>query len=318
MLAFYLIHTYRIIMSVIASHFLEIADHTPETLSQLLKLAVQLKTEWASGGNKPLLAGKVLGMIFQKPSLRTRVSFEVGMIHLGGQALYLSPAEIGLGQRESIPDVARVLSGYVQGIMARVFDPNHLIALSQWATVPVINGLSDKSHPCQALADMLTLYEHFGELKGLRLAYVGDSNNVAYSLAEASAKLGLEFVVASPNGYQFGPTDSDYLRGLGGKISFSSDAAEAVASADAIYTDTWTSMGQEAETAKRRLAFPPFQVNEALLAKAPRHAKVLHCLPAHRGEEITDAVADGPQSLLFEQAANRLHAQKAILATLLR
>jgi ornithine carbamoyltransferase len=305
-------------MSVMASHFLEIADHTPETLTQLLNLAVQLKTEWASGGNKPLLAGKVLGMIFQKPSLRTRVSFEVGMIHLGGQALYLSPAEIGLGQRESIPDVARVLSGYVQGIMARVFDPEHLIALSQWATVPVINGLSDKSHPCQALADMLTLYEHFSALKGLRLAYVGDSNNVTYSLAEASAKLGLEFVVASPNGYQFSPTDSDYLRGLGGKISFTSDAAEAVANADAIYTDTWTSMGQEAETAKRRLAFPPFQVNEALLAKAPRHARVLHCLPAHRGEEITDAVADGPQSLLFEQAANRLHAQKAILATLLR
>jgi ornithine carbamoyltransferase len=298
-------------------HFLDIADWPSDELDDLLRLAVTLKKEWAEGGNRPILAGKVLAMVFQKPSLRTRVSFDVAMLHLGGHALYLSPAEIGLGKRESVADVARVLSGYVQAIMARVFDPEHITLLAQWASVPVINGLSDRSHPCQVLADMLTLYEHFGGLQGLKLAYVGDSNNVTFSLAEAAAKFKLEMRIASPPGYQFDAGQRAHLEGLGAALSVTDDPYQAVTGADVIYTDTWTSMGQEEEAAKRREAFPPYQVNEALLGAAASHAVVLHCLPAHRGEEITDAVADGPQSLLFPQAANRLHAQKAILARLM-
>lgn len=298
-------------------HFLNIADWSSTDLEHLLKLAVSLKLEWQSGGNRPVLAGKVLGMVFQKPSLRTRVSFDVAMLHLGGHALYLSPAEIGLGQRESVPDVARVLSGYVQAIMARVFDPAHLDQLAAWGSVPVINGLSDRSHPCQAMADMLTVYEHFGHLKGLKLAYVGDSNNVTRSLAEAAARFGLRMSVGSPAGYQLDSETVAHVTGLGLVLDLTDDPARAVDGADVVYTDTWTSMGQEAEAERRRAVFPPFQVNADLLRKAAPHAVVLHCLPAHRGEEITDEVADGPQSLLFEQAENRLHAQKAILVRLM-
>jgi ornithine carbamoyltransferase len=278
---------------------------------------VQLKLEWQSGGNRPVLGGKVLGMVFQKPSLRTRVSFDVGMNHLGGHAVYLSPAEIGLGQRESIADIARVLSGYVQGIMARVFDPAHLTELVKWSSVPVINGLSDQSHPCQAMADMLTIYEHYGHLRGLKLAFIGDSNNVTRSLAEASARLGMAISVASPADYQFDAGTVDYLQNLGTDLTITDDPVEAVEDADVVYTDTWTSMGQEKETEERRKVFPPYQVNEALLSKAPQHAVVMHDLPAHRGEEITDEVADGPRSLIFQQAENRLHAQKAILVRLM-
>ncbi len=298
-------------------HFLEIADWSTSDLEQLLRLAIQLKLEWQSGGNRPALGGKVLGMIFQKPSLRTRVSFDVAMLHLGGHALYLSPAEIGLGQRESIADVARVLSGYTQGIMARVFDPAHITELAKWSAVPVINGLSDHSHPCQAMADMLTIYEHFGHLRGLKLAYVGDSNNVTRSLAEASARLGVKMSVASPAGYQLDRTTVDSVKAMGLALELTDDPAAAVAGADVVYTDTWTSMGQEQEAEKRRKVFPPYQVNDSLVRKAESHAVVLHCLPAHRGEEITDDVADGPQSLLFPQAENRLHAQKAILVRLM-
>jgi ornithine carbamoyltransferase len=298
-------------------HFLDIADWSSTDLEHLLKLAVSLKMEWQSGGNRPVLAGKVLGMVFQKPSLRTRVSFDVAMLHLGGHALYLSPAEIGLGQRESVPDVARVLSGYVQAVMARVFDPAHLDQLVAWGSVPVINGLSDRSHPCQAMADMLTIYEHFGHLKGLKLAYVGDSNNVTRSLAEAAARFGLRMSVGSPAGYQLDSETVAHVTGLGLTLDLTDDPVRAVDGADVVYTDTWTSMGQEAEAERRRAVFPPFQVNADLLRKAAPHAVVLHCLPAHRGEEITDEVADGPQSLLFEQAENRLHAQKAILVRLM-
>jgi ornithine carbamoyltransferase len=298
-------------------HFINIADYSTAELEYLIRLAVQLKLDWQAGGNRPVLGGKVLGMIFEKPSLRTRVSFDVAMLHLGGHALYLSPAEIGLGKRESIPDVARVLSGYVQGVMARVFSAHHLAELAKSSRVPVINGLSDRSHPCQALADMLTIYEHFGQLRGLKLAYVGDSNNVTFSLAEAAARLGLKMTVASPDGYRIDTETLAYLRGLGLELEMGSDPRAAVGGADVIYTDTWTSMGQEAEAEQRRQVFPPFQVNETLLRRAPGHAIVMHCLPAHRGEEITDPVADGPQSLLFPQAANRLHAQKAILVHLM-
>lgn len=298
-------------------HFLEIAEWSAPELEALLNLAVHLKLEWQSGGNRPVLGGKILAMVFQKPSLRTRVSFQVAMKHLGGDAIYLSPDEIGLGKRESIPDVARVLSGYVQGIMARVFAPEHLTELAAWANVPVINGLSDASHPCQAFADMLTLFEHFGTLRGLKIAYVGDSNNVTHSLGEAAARYGASLRVASPQGYQMSAAAADHLRRMGLALSLTDDPKAAVEGVDCIYTDTWTSMGQEAEAEARRRVFPPYQVNANLLRLAAKHAVVLHCLPAHRGEEITDEVADGAQSLIFQQAANRLHAQKAILARLM-
>jgi ornithine carbamoyltransferase len=294
-------------------HFLDIADWSSTELEYLIKLAVQLKLEWQSGGNRPVLGGKVLAMVFQKPSLRTRVSFDTAMLHLGGHALYLSPAEIALGQRESVPDVARVLSGMTQGIMARVFDHAHVTDLARWGSVPVVNGLSDRSHPCQGMADMLTLYEHFGHLRGLKLAYVGDSNNVTRSLAEASARFGLKMSVASPAGYQLDRETVEAVARLGLDLVLTDKPALAVDGADVIYTDTWTSMGQETEAEKRRAVFPPYQVNAELVRKAAPHAVILHCLPAHRGEEITDEVADGPQSLIFEQSANRLHAQKAIL-----
>ncbi|NJL94730.1 MAG: ornithine carbamoyltransferase [Anaerolineae bacterium] len=303
-------------------HFLSLADFSADQLNELLEMALFLKREHRSGGNRPVLAGKVLGMLFMKPSLRTRVSFEVGMLHLGGQALYLGPEEVGLGRRESIPDVARVLGGYVHGIMARVFEHDHLHQLAQWSPVPVINGLSDANHPCQAMADALTLLEHFGSLRGRSMAYVGDGNNVARSLLFLAARLGLDFRLACPPGYQLDAATlaqaAPLAEGSGAKITSGEDVQALVGGAEVVYTDTWTSMGQEAEAAERRRVFPPFQVNDALLKHAAPNAVVLHCLPAHRGEEITDAVADGPHSRIFQQAHNRLHAQKAILARLLR
>ncbi|GAB4569715.1 MAG: ornithine carbamoyltransferase [Anaerolineae bacterium] len=302
-------------------HYLDITEWSKQDFQELLDLAVFLKREWKSGGNRPVLAGKVLGMVFQKPSLRTRVSFEVGMKHLGGDALYLSPAEIGLGKRESIADVARVLSGYVQAIMARVFDHEHVLELAKWATVPVINGLSDYNHPCQALADMLTIYEHYGKLEGLKVTFIGDGNNVATSLLFASALLGVNFAIASPPGYALRQDVLDkaapFARENNCSIETFEDPLAAVVDADIIYTDTWTSMGQEDEAEVRRQKFGRYQVNTDLLAKVGRKAMVMHCLPAHRGEEITDEVADGDQSLLFPQAENRMHAQKALLVTLM-
>lgn len=297
-------------------HFLDLGDVTNDQFWGLLRLARRLKEERAADGrNAPLLAGKALAMIFQKPSLRTRVSFEMGMQHLGGHALYLSPDEVGLGKRESAPDVARVLSGYVDGIMARVFAHRLVEELAEWGSVPVINGLSDLSHPCQALADMLTLWEVYGQLQGLTLAYVGDgANNVAFSLLQAAGKVGMAVHIVSPTGYQPDPaqvmsTDADVTV---------TDDLDGVIGADVLYTDVWISMGQEDERAARLAAFPSYQVNEQLLAHTRnRDVKVMHCLPAHRGEEITDAVADSSQSIVFAQAHNRLHAQKAVLAHLL-
>lgn len=301
-------------------HLLSILDLTPDELSGLLAHASRLKAEWKRGGNRPILAGKILGMIFQKPSLRTRVSFDVGMQQLGGTALYLSPAEISLGQRESIPDVARVLGRYVQGIMARVFDHAHIQELAAYSPVPVINGLSDYTHPCQTLADLLTLQEHFGDLRGLTLAYVGDSNNVTRSLLFGGVKLGMHIRIGSPAGYTLDAETLDKAEEFavhGATVTVTEDPTFAVTGAQVVYTDTWTSMGQEAEAEIRRGIFPPYQVNADLLSQADKKAVVLHCLPAHRGEEITDEIADGPQSLIFDQAENRLHAQKAILAWLL-
>jgi ornithine carbamoyltransferase len=265
--------------------------------------------------------GKTLGMIFQKPSLRTRVSFEVGMLHLGGEALYLSPNEIQLGERESVEDVGRVLSRYVDCIMARVFAHKHVETLAAHSRVPVINGLSDYSHPCQGLADLFTILEKKGVLRGLKLAWVGDGNNVLASLLFGAAKVGMDVSAATPPGYEppvrvvekaFG-----FAEESGSQIEIGNDPNEAVESADVVYTDVWTSMGQEAEKEQRRKDFGAYQINEELVSRADPEAIVMHCLPAHRGEEITDAVADGSMSALFDQAENRLHAQKGLLAVLI-
>jgi ornithine carbamoyltransferase len=300
-------------------HFLNLLDWSSENLMQLIEHAVHLKREYKTGGNRQTLQGKNMALLFQKPSLRTRVSFELAMQHMGGYAFYLGPQEVGLGKRESIADVARVLGSYVHLIMARVFDHEHITELAKWSPVPVINGLSDYNHPCQAMADVLTVYEEFGRLEGLRMAYLGDSNNVTRSLLFAAARFGFQLIVSSPEDYRL---DDDSIKKTQeasdeGVVRQVENPAIAVRDADVIYTDTWTSMGQEAEADERRDIFPPFQVNTELLSKAPAHAIVMHCLPAHRGEEITDEVADGKQSRLFQQAENRLHAQKAIIVRLL-
>ncbi|GAB1421642.1 ornithine carbamoyltransferase [Anaerolineales bacterium] len=302
-------------------HFLQLYDWSADDLWHMLQMAVHLKMEWQSGGNRPILKNKILGMVFQKPSLRTRVSFEVAMQHLGGSALMLGPQEIGLGKRESIADVSRVLSGYVQCIMARVFDHQHVLDLAEYSRVPVINGLSDSTHPCQAMADMLTIYEKFGQLEGLKLTFVGDGNNVAASLAYACAHFGMEFVLAAPDAYRLPDEVVQRANKIGEdrsvEIQQTSSVEEAVEDSDIIYTDTWVSMGQEDEVAARLKEFQPYQVNAGVVQLASPDAIVMHCLPAHRGEEITDDVADGVHSAIFQQAENRLHAQKAILVKLL-
>lgn len=303
------------------THYLDVESVTPEQFWGLLHLAKELKeSRTRLGQNVPILAGKSLALLFQKPSLRTRVSFEMGMQHLGGYAFYISPQEVGLGTRESAPDVARVLSGYADGIMARVFDHQHILDLAEWGTVPVINGLSDFSHPCQALTDVFTIWEHLGwgskeSLNGLCVAYVGDgSNNVATSLIQAAGKVGMSIRVVAPKGYQ---PDAALVDQTDADITVTDDL-DGVIGANVLYTDVWTSMGQEAETAERLKVFPPYQLNQQLVAHTRNpDVMVLHCLPAHRGEEITDEVADGSHSLLFPQAHNRLHAQKALLAHLM-
>jgi ornithine carbamoyltransferase len=302
-------------------HFLDIADFTSEEIQGLLTLATKLKAEQKKGESRPLLKGKVLAMVFQKPSLRTRVSFDMAMRDLSGDALYLSPSEIGLGKRESIADVSRVLSGYVHIVMARVFSHQHILELAKWSSIPVINGLSDYNHPCQAMADALTIFEEFGSLKGLNISYIGDGNNVAVSLMKVVTKLGANFRIANPEDYDMPEGDiklgKEIARENGGSVSLLREPQAAAEGADVIYTDTWTSMGQEEEARKREQVFPPYQVNQALLGLANPKAIVMHCLPAHRGQEITDEVADGPQSRLFPQAENRMHAQKAVLVDLL-
>ncbi|MHB0875260.1 MAG: ornithine carbamoyltransferase [Anaerolineae bacterium] len=301
---------------------LTLADLPAEEVFHILEVARDLREEWRRGGNRPILAGKILGMLFQKPSLRTRVSFECGMQHLGGTALYLSPQEVQLGQRESVPDVARVLSRYVDCIMARVFSHSDVEELARYSRVPVINGLSDKYHPCQALADYLTIWDRLGRLRGVNLLFVGDGNNVAHSLLVGGGKLGVNVTVACPPGYEPAADVMALARRFaadsGTVVRVVNDPRDAVAEADVIYTDVWASMGQEAEAAQRRQVFAAYQVNAALVAQARPGAIVMHDLPAHRGEEITDAVMDGPQSAVFDQAENRMHAQKAVLALLLQ
>jgi ornithine carbamoyltransferase len=303
-------------------HFLSLTDLTPDELQGLLNLALELKEEWKNGGNRPVLKGKTLGLVFQKPSLRTRVSFEMGMIHLGGQALYLSPSEIQLGKRESVPDVARVLSRYVDGIMARVFGHADIIALAEYSRVPIINGLSDYNHPCQGMADFLTIGEHKGwDLEGRKLVFAGDGNNVATSLLFGATLLGMDFTITGPRGYELPPgvwaLGKQLAAASGSQLLATYDPHEAVAGADVIYTDAWASMGQESEAEERVRIFAPYQVNKTLVAEAKPDVIAMHCLPAHRGQEITDAICDGPHSVLWDQAENRMHAQKAILVQLL-
>jgi len=281
-----------------------------------LRLKRQLKEH---GRNDPILAGKTLAMIFEKPSLRTRVSFAVGMTQLGGSGLVLRQEEVGLDTREPLPDVARVLSSMCDGIMARTFEHAKIEGLAKWATVPVINGLTDFSHPCQAMADLMTLEEHFGNLEGRTLAFIGDGNNVARSLAVACQRFEIKFVLAAPHGYEFSADELARLRqqAPGIDLRLTTDPIDAVRNADTVVTDTWVSMGQEAEKAKRVKDFAGFQLDEKLLSAAPEHAVVLHCLPAYRGYEISEGVMEGPRSLVFPEAENRLHFQKGLLAVLL-
>ena len=305
---------------IMKKDFITVADYSSEELQEMLDLAVKLKTELKSGGNEPILKSKVLGMIFQKPSLRTRVSFDMAMRQLGGDALYLSRNEIGLGKREAIGDIARVMSGYVDAMMARVFEHAHVVELARWSSIPVINGLSDYNHPCQAMADALTIQEEFGSLKGLNVVFVGDGNNVATSLRHICAKLGANFSIASPEGYDLKPEvvalGKQIAAQKGCRVNTLRDPHQAVKDAHVIYTDTWTSMGQEEETKQREKVFPPYQVNAKLVSEARSGVIVLHCLPAHHGQELTDEVADGPHSRIFPQAHNRMHAQKAVLVRL--
>jgi ornithine carbamoyltransferase len=296
--------------------FLSLADFTRAELEEILHLAARLKRDLKDGKQPPLLAGRSLAMIFEKPSLRTRVTFEIGMSQLGGTPVYLTPKDIQLGERESVADIARNLERWVDLIMARTFAHATLIELARHAGVPVINGLSDLLHPCQVLADCFTLIEHRGRLDGLRLVFVGDANNVANSWINAAAKLNFELILASPPGYEPDTATLQAARAAGGRITAVHDAAAAAEGAEVLYTDVWASMGQEHEAEKRRRDFAAYQINADLLRRAGSRAVVMHCLPAHRGEEITDDVIDGPQSIVFDQAENRLHTQKAIMVWL--
>lgn len=303
-------------------HLLAIRDLSRERVKEILSRAVMIKTKTKHREAYAPLKGAVMGMIFQKPSTRTRVSFEVGMHHLGGTAIYMSPQEVQMGTRESADDVSRVLSRYVDIIMARVFDHNDVVRLARSAGVPVINGLSDVEHPCQALGDFLTIREHKGERTDVKVVYVGDGNNVAVSLAYTGAELGYPMVFSSPAGYELPSAVVEECRAecaeTGGSITLIQNPVEAVAGADVVYTDVWASMGQESEREERLKVFKNYQVNEDLLSRAAKGVIALHCLPAHRGEEISDGVMDGPHSAVFDQAENRLHIQKAIIDLLLK
>ena len=297
---------------------ISIADLSREEIDELFTLALRFKNDRKKNWPHPLLAGRTLAMIFEKPSLRTRVTFEAGMVQLGGYAVYLSPPDIGLGTRESPADVAQNLSRWVDLIMARTFSHTMVLELARHATIPVINGLSDLLHPCQVLADCMTLLEHRGRLDGLKVAFVGDGNNVVNSWLNAASRLPLAFALACPQGYEPNADVLARVRREGAQVTITNAVEEAVRDADAVYTDVWTSMGQEKESALRREAFRDYQVNASVMALAKKDALVMHCLPAHRDEEITAEVIDGPQSVVLDQAENRLHIQKAIMVWLLR
>jgi len=295
------------------NHFLSIRDLDRKHVIDIFKLTAELKARLKAGQRVTPLAGRTLALIFEKPSLRTRVTFEVGMVQLGGAAVYLSTQDIGPGKRESVPDIARNLSRWVDGIAARVFAHATLEELARHATIPVINALSDLEHPCQAMADVYTLWERGIELNGLELAWIGDGNNVLNSLLFLCALTGIKVRAACPPGYEPAPAVLEATRALGGRVRVTTDAREAAEGAQVLYTDVWISMGQEAEREKRLEAFQRYQLSERLLSFAAPGALVMHCLPAHRGEEITDAVLDGPQSIVLDQAENRLHVQKGLV-----
>jgi len=292
--------------------FLSLMDYTSEDLMFYLKTAIKIKSD--IDNNRSVLKDKNLAMIFQKPSLRTRMSFQVGMNQLGGHAQFISPDEISLGKREAVKDVARVLSRYVDGIMARVFSHDDIVELAKYSDKPVVNGLSDLLHPCQGMADYLTILERFGHLDGLRLCYVGDGNNVCNTLIVGASKFGLDMAVACPKGYEPNKDIIESASKAGANIKIVNDPIKGVKGSDIVYTDTWVSMGQEEEKIVRNEKFKKYQVNEDLTSHAKEGHIVMHCLPAHRNDEITDGVMDGPNSAIFDQAENRLHAQKAILA----
>jgi len=301
-------------------HFLSLKDWAPEEIEELFELSARIKADPQAWSQK--LAGRSLGMIFQKPSTRTRVSFEVGMYQLGGQALFLGADDIQLERGETVADTAQVLSRFVHGIMARVYAHQDVLDLARHGSVPVINGLSDLLHPCQALADYFTLRERRGQLSGLRIAYVGDGNNVCHELLFGAVKLGLQMTVASPAGYEpdrlIFKSAAREAQKLGTPVpEVTNEALDAVALADVVYTDVWTSMGQEAESQARLQAFQGFRVTSAMMSVAAPEALFMHCLPAHRGEEVDAEVIDGPQSVVFDEAENRLHCQKAVLVTLM-
>ncbi|MGN0150456.1 MAG: ornithine carbamoyltransferase [Clostridia bacterium] len=296
-------------------------DLTADEVKGLLDLGLKLKKELKSGIAHPILKGKTLGMIFTKSSTRTRVSFEVGMTQLGGYPLFLSSNDIQLGRGETIHDTAKVLERYLDGIMIRTYAHSDVLELADEANIPVINALTDLLHPCQVLADLMTAYEHKGKLEGLKLAYIGDGNNMAHSLMYGCAKAGMDCAIATPSGYQCDAevvenAKSDF-KASGRELIITQDPVEAIKNADVVYTDTWVSMGQEAEKAERLKIFTPYQVNKELFAHADSEAVFMHCLPAYRGYEVTEDVIDGPQSVIFDEAENRLHAQKAVMATLM-
>jgi ornithine carbamoyltransferase len=298
-------------------HFVSAADLTREQVLHLFTVAADLKQRWKAGQRSLPLASRSLALIFEKPSLRTRVTFEVGAVQLGARAVYLAGGEIGLGTRESVPDVARNLSRWVDAIAARVFAHATVEGLARNATIPVINALSDLEHPCQALADYFTLWERGLDPARTRLAWIGDGNNVCNSLMLMGALLGVSMAVACPPGYEPDKRVLEQVRRLGGRVDVTEDPRAAATGADVLYTDVWTSMGQEAEREKRQEAFSRYQINDTLIGFAKPTALVMHCLPAHRGEEITDAVLDGPRSIVLDQSENRLHAQKAVILDLI-
>ncbi len=301
--------------------FISLHDFSQAELNYIINYALELKAAQKAKRPHLILQGKTLGMIFTKSSTRTRVSFEVGMYQLGGHALFLSGRDIQLGRGETIADTARVLSRMVDGIMIRTFSHQEVLELAKFATIPIVNGLTDLLHPCQVLADLMTIQEHKGCLAGLKLAYIGDGNNMAHSLMFGGAKMGLHVVIAAPQGYKpepeiFALAQAD-ARNNNGCVEVLDDPLEAVKGADVLYTDVWTSMGQEKELKEREAAFKGYQINADILKRANQSAIVLHCLPAHRGEEITDDVIEGGQSVVFDEAENRLHAQKAIMALII-
>ncbi len=299
-------------------HFLSIADYSRKELEEIFELTAELKTKTKKGEKHHLCAGKSMAMIFAKPSARTRISFETGMYQLGGYALYLSPNDIGIGKREAVKDIARVISRYNDIIMARLFDHAHILELAEYSSVPVINGLTDYNHPCQIIADIFTVLEHRGNLNNLKITYIGDGNNVANSWINLAARLPMHLVICSPSGYEPDEKTLAFAREQNvSTVEVLGDPIAAVKDADIVYTDVWASMGQEEEAAERRKVFQRYQVNEELMRHARSDAKVMHCLPAHRGDEITDGVIDGPRSIVFDEAENRMHVQKAIIVKLL-